>query len=430
MRKHYDRLIETHLRDLLAVLPALSVEGLKGVGKTVSASRVASTIFELDNPQDRLLISNNMSAIATSKPPVLIDEWQKTPEVWDFVRREVDRHFEEGKFLLSGSISAKNLNTHSGAGRIVKLQMYPLSLQERAVDEPCVSLGDLLSQNEPFSAAVEGETSVEFARYMEELVLSGLPAIRSRTGPALSLMLESYLENLLTHDFEQEGIRVKQPEVLFRWLRSYAAAIATTAAYDKILDSATSGESAKPVAKTTIAYRQALARLFLVDELPAWLDGEDYYSQIKKTPKHYLADPAFAIHLLGIKMDALLGKNNKRVVKTKFDERYGNIIGRLFEALIHQSLKVYTSVNNAKLSYFHTLNGSREIDFIITTANETIAIEVKTAPFVNSGDVRHLLWLKNTMKDRLSDAIIITTGKLAYRRPDGIAVIPAALLGA
>jgi predicted AAA+ superfamily ATPase len=99
-------------------------------------------------------------------------------------------------------------------------------------------------------------------------------------------------------------------------------------------------------------------------------------------------------------------------------------------ALVHQSLRVYASVNGAELSYFHTQNGNREIDFILTRGAQTIAIEVKAAPTVTDGDVRHLIWLQKVMGERLADKLIITTGPIAYRRPDGVAVVPASLLGA
>ncbi|MDR1082303.1 MAG: DUF4143 domain-containing protein, partial [Coriobacteriales bacterium] len=184
----------------------------------------------------------------------------------------------------------------------------------------------------------------------------------------------------------------------------------------------------KPNIKTTIAYREALERLWLIDELPAWLGGENYYARLKKTPKHYMADPAFAVNLLDIGVSELLGKG-RRVNETAFDSTYGNIIGRLFESLVYQSLKVFAMVNEAEVFYFHTHNGSREIDFIVTKGARTVAIEVKAAPDVSDGDVRHLLWLRDAMAGKLDDMLAITTGPVAYRRSDGVAVVPAALFG-
>jgi predicted AAA+ superfamily ATPase len=296
--------------------------------------------------------------------------------------------------------------------------------------EKTVSLSDLFDFEQSCSAPIEGETAVAFFDYLNEIALSGLPALRIANERRRRTVLSSYLDNLLTHDFVQEGIDIRQPQALKRWLTAYAAAISSTAGYSLILDNATAGVAEKPATKTTIAYREALERLWLIEELPVWLDGENYYSRLKKTPKHYLADPAFAVQLLNISIGRLLDQPSQRLPETRFDERYGNIIGRLFEALVYQSLRAYAAVLEAEIFYFHTEKGEREIDFILTQGSRTIAIEVKAAPFVDDTDVRHLVWLKKAMGPELSDALIITTGPLAYRRPDGIAVVPAALLGA
>ncbi|MDR1831919.1 MAG: DUF4143 domain-containing protein [Fusobacteriaceae bacterium] len=428
MKKQYDRLLEKYLKDLLADLPAVAIDGLKGVGKTVSASRIANTVYKLDRESDFLLISNDPGKLSSSKTPVLIDEWQKIPKIWDYVRRDVDDRRDDCAYLLTGSISAKNLDVHSGAGRIARLRMFPLSLEERGLARKTVSLETLLDQREAFSTPIQGQTTVSFGDYIEEMAVSGLPGMRIANERRRKLAFDSYLNNLLTHDFEQEGIRIRQPEALKRWLSAYAAAVSTSAKYEEILDAATPREGNKPAIKTTIAYREALERMWLIDELPIWTDGADFCSRMKKAPKHYLADPAFAIHLLGLRVDMLNGSDRKHAPDSRFDEKYGNIIGRLFEAFIFQSLRVYAGICDANLYHFQTLKGDREIDFILSRGRDTVAIEVKTAPFISDHDVRHLLWLKS--RANLSDAVIITTGPLAYRRPDGIAVVPASLLGA
>ncbi|MDR0854316.1 MAG: DUF4143 domain-containing protein [Clostridiales Family XIII bacterium] len=428
--KHYLRLIENYIGEVLQDLPAISLDGLKGIGKTSSAKVFAHSVFELDRKQDLLIVTNDIDKLRDSVHPVLIDEWQKIPETWDYVRRDVDANNEPGRYIMTGSISSKNSDMHSGAGRIVRIRMYPLSLQERALDIAKVSLMDIFGESTPFSIPIGGETNISFDNYMDEIFLSGLPAMRVTNEKNQRRLVTSYINNLLTHEFKQEGIVIRQPHTLRRWLIGYAAAISSTAGYNEILDVATAGEGDKPAAKTTIAYREALEKLWLIDELPPWIHGEDYYSQLKKSPKHYIADTAICTALLGLSKEKLLGRNSGGNVATKFDEKYGNIIGRLFESLVFQSLRVYAVVNDAELSYFHTRNGDREIDFILTQGTATIAIEVKTAPFVDDRDVRHLIWLKKQMGDKLTDAIIITTGKMAYRRPDGIAVVPAALLGA
>jgi predicted AAA+ superfamily ATPase len=426
----FNRLIEDYMVGVMKDLPAVSVDGLKGVGKTESASVLSRSIYRLDDARDRLLLENDIKRLRSDEAPVLLDEWQRMPELWDYVRRAVDEDRQSSRFILTGSISSKNEDTHSGAGRIIRIRMFPLSLQERGLDAATVRLSAILAQDIPGSLDLTGETDIVFSDYMREIAMPGLPGLRIENERNRRIAIGSYIDNLLTHDFIQEGVHIKQPSVLKRWLTSYAAAVASTTGYNRILDNATAGDAGKPNVKTTIAYREALQRLWLIDELPTWLDGENYYSRLKRTPKHYLADPALVLNLLGINADSLLRKASPSAPGTVFDERYGNIIGRLFEALVHQSLRVYASVNDADLYYFHTNGGSREIDFIVTQGAKTVAIEVKTAPTVKDADVRHLLWLKGVMGDRLTDMAVITTGPLAYRRPDGVAVIPASLLGA
>jgi len=344
------------------------------------------------------------------------------------VRRAVDRGAPPGSFLLTGSIANADVNIHSGAGRILRARMYPLSLAERNITAPTVSLGALLSSREPFGAPVGGETSLTIDDYLREILASGLPGIRPYSPGIRKRMIGAYLDNMLSHEFIQQGLRLRQPQTLLRWLRAYAAGIATDAGYNALLDASTGGEANKPAAKTAIAYREALGNLWLIDELPVWLAGEDYHSRLKRSPKHYLADPAFAARLLGIGEDLLEPGEGR---PTRFDERYGGITGRLFESLVQESLRVYASVNNAGLSYLRTQNGDHEIDFIVESAAERkiVAVEVKLAARITDGDCRHLRWLRGLAPDVLWDALVITTGSAAYRRPDGIAVVPAALLG-
>lgn len=431
MKKEYSRLIDKYLLDLMTEVPAIAVEGLKGVGKSVSASRHSNTVFELDQLRDKTLIENDMSILSKEPPPVLIDEWQKIPAVWDFVRRSVDKQGQPGAFLLTGSAKNTNLDIHSGAGRILKLRMYPLSLEERGIENPTVFLSALLNQEKQCSALISGTTSINFSVYMDEILASGLPAIRNYTPIRRRQMLSTYLEYLLSHEFSQQGIKIRQPRLLMRWLTAYAAATSSDAGYSEILDAATAGEGEKPSAKTTSAYREALERLWLIDELPVWLRGEDYFSRLKVTPKHYLADPAFTAQLLNFDIETLTrGKNSKNIAETMFDDRKGAITGRLFESLIQLSLRTYTTVNDATLSYIRTRNGDHEVDFIISKGKKVVAIEVKMKQEIAGGDVKNLLWLKETMKDDLTDMLVICTGPVAYRRDDGVAVVPAALLGA
>src|SRR5438445_7949112 len=153
--RYRHRIADDELDELISSLPALALEGAKGVGKTATASRRATTVHRLDDPAPRSVALADPSRLVTAAPPVLIDEWQHVPESWDLVRRAVDDGAPPGSFLLTGSASPSGLDTHSGAGRIVTLRMRPLTLAERSVEQPTVSLRGLLTGGAP---AVEGHT--------------------------------------------------------------------------------------------------------------------------------------------------------------------------------------------------------------------------------------------------------------------------------
>jgi len=430
MKKYYDRLIEPYLKTLMQDFSAIALDGLKGVGKTVSTKRLASTVFELDKPRDYDQIANIPNILLSEEAPILIDEWQRFPSVWDYVRRAVDDGAKPGTFLLTGSITNTDTNIHSGAGRIIRRRMYPLSLAERSIGKPTVSLGDMYAAAKPFGSEIAGKTNVSSIQYITEVVASGLPEFRELSTENRKIAFESYFANMLSHEFSQQGIRLRQPETLLRWLRAYAAAISTDAGYTEILDASTAGENYKPAAKTTIAYREALENLWLLDELSPWIEGEDFFSGLKRSPKHYLADPAFATYLLGLDESIMSGAKNWPSRAERFDKKYGSILGRLFESLIHLCLNTYAGVNNAKLFFAKTQKGDHEVDFIIQKDTKVIACEVKFSPLVAPSDGKHLRWFIDKIGNECCDAMIITTGSAAYRRNDGIAIVPAALLGA
>ena len=362
--------------------------------------------------------------LVAGKPPVLIDEWQRMPYSWDLVRREVDRDPAAGRFLLTGSATPAEAPTHTGAGRIVTVRMRPLSLAERGLTEATASLADLLSGQRP---RLEGASTVRLVDYAEEIVRSGLPAMRTLSPRLLRIQLDSYLERIFEHDFNDLGRNVRDRRSLQRWLTAFAAATSTSASYDTIRDAATPGESDKPARSTTIAYRRVLEQLWMIEEVPAWLPSGNRLRRQAASPVHQLADPALAARLLGIGADALLdGVNVGPTIP-----RDGTLLGALFESLVTLSVRVYAQANEARVSHLRTRAGEREVDLIVERADgRVVALEVKLSALINDHDVRHLNWLAEQIGPNLLDAAVITTGPEAYRRADGIGVIPAALLTA
>lgn len=417
------RTIDDELNVLLPELPAVALEGAKGVGKTQTALRRATTVHRLDDPAVAAIARADPRRMLAGDPPVLVDEWQRVPETWDLVRRAVDQDATGGRFLLTGSALPEHAPTHSGAGRIVGLRMRPMSLVERGVDEPTVSLRDLLSGRRD---SVTGTTDVTLETYTQQIVASGFPGLRHLTGRPLRAQLDGYLQRIVEHDIEESGLRVRRPDTLRRWLTAYAAATATTASYEKIRDAATSGIGDKPAKTTTGPYVEVLERLWILDRVDAWLPTRTPLSRLSASPKHHLVDPALATRLLGVGVDALLdGREPGPPVP-----RDGTLLGALFESLVTQSVRTYAQLAEAQVRHLRTYSGRREVDLIVERDDgRAMALEIKLARTATEHDTRHLTWLQGQLGDDLLDAAIITTGPDAYRRPDGIAVVPAALLG-
>ena len=421
--RYIPRVVDQELDALLPQLPAISLEGPKAVGKTETARRRAGTIHQLDDPAQHAIVAADPARVLSGVPPVLIDEWQRAPSVWDVVRRAVDHGSPPARFLLTGSASPAAAPTHSGAGRIVTVRMRPLSLAERGLDSPGVSLKDLLEGTRP---EVTGRTSVRLDDYVDEIVRSGFPGMRAYHGRALRAQLDGYVDRIIDRDFEEQGLAVRRPETLRRWLAAYAAATSTTASLEAIRDAATGGQQDKPSRSATHPWRDVLERLWILDPVPAWLPTQNYLNRLAQLPKHHLADPALAAAILRFDADALL----KGIEPGPRMPRSGLWLGRLFESLVTLSLRVYAQAAEAQLRHLRLHGGSREVDVIIERGDRrVIAVEVKLSRTVDDADVTHLLWLRDKIGADLLDAVVINSGPEAYRRRDGIAVIPAALLG-
>ena len=210
------------------------------------------------------------------------------------------------------------------------------------------------------------------------------------------------------------------------WLRAYAAATATNTSYEGIRDAATPGQSDKLAKSTAGPYRDTLTNLWIVEPVPGWTSTRNHLARLTIAPKHHLADPCLAARLLGVGTSALLDGESGGVAVP----RDGTLLGALFESLVTLNVRVYAQASEAAVSHFRTKAGDREIDLIVSRDDQRVlALEVKLSTSVTDADVRHLRWLQEQLGPDLLDAAVITTGTDAYRRRDGIAVIPASLLG-
>jgi hypothetical protein len=299
--------------------------------------------------------------------------------------------------------------------------MRSMTLSERGVGAPLISLSELLSgRQHPF----EGHCTLGLVDYADEVLASGFPALRSVSPRALRFQLDSHLRNAVDRDVPEQGLNIRKPESMLAWLRAYASATSTTASSTQIHDDATAGHVDKPARGKASAYRDVLARLWLLDPVAAWLPTGRPMTRLGQTPKHHLADPALAARLLGLSRDALLNGDGLPI-----GPQAGTMLGHLFESLVTLCVRVPAQAAEAEVAHLHSRNGDHEVDLVLVRDDGRIlAIEVKLGNTVEDTDVRHLRWLAGQLGDRLLDAIIINTGRTAYRRLDGILVLPLGLL--
>lgn len=415
MMQYRPRVVDAELNYLLSGLPALLVEGPKAVGKTVSARRVCADELLLDDPAVQEAVrADPTAALADRAHPLLVDEWHLVGPVFDAVRRAVDDDHRPGRFVLTGSARPEGAASHTGAGRIVTIRMRPMTLPERGVASPKVSLAGLLDDAAP--SAVGGRSGFGLADYAQEIAASGFPGMRSRPERFRRALLDGYIESIIQRDIEEAGHKARRPETLRRWLEAYAASAATTTSLEKIRNAAVRGEGSAPSKQTVLSYHNALRRLWVVDDLDGWTPSSSRFAALNQAPKRYLADPALVLSLLGLGPSALMTD--------------GFLFGKMLESLAALTVRVFAQAAEARVRHLRTQGGRQEVDFIVERRDgRVLALEVKLARRVGGRAAPHLLWLRSRLGSRWIDGAILNTGPSAYRRPDGIAVIPLALLG-
>ena len=417
--KYRRRVVDDELDALLPALPALLIDGPKGVGKTATAIQRCATVRRLDEPAQRAIIEADPGLVAEDEEPILLDEWQRVPAVFDATRRLVDQDPRPHRFLLTGSAPTKA--THSGAGRITSLRMRPLSLFERYETQHYVSTQGLLDG----TATIKGHCSLRLKDYVEEMLSGGFPGLRHLSGVPLRRQLDGYLERIVDHDIPEAGYAVRRPQMVRALLLAYAAAIATTASWEKIREAATGGSGANASRSAIHSHVELLTYLRILDPLEAWSPSNNHLGRLMTSPKHYLADPALAARL--VKKSAaqlLLGEESKFTMP-----RDGTYLGALFESLVALSIRTYAQRCEARVFYLRSAGGRREIDFIVEEDHGILAIEAKLSASVSDDDVRHLLWLRQELGEQCLGLVVVGTGPEAYTRADGVAVVPLGLLG-
>lgn len=359
--RYIKRIIEEELLEKMAASGAVLIKGPKSCGKTETAKQYAQSVLKVDrDPQVAVMMATNPQLLLAGETPRLIDEWQEQPEIWNYVRHEVDDRKAKGQFILTGSANpADNVKLHSGAGRFTVLQMDTMSWQELGYSTGSVKLSDLLSGN--VSDYFEPAVSLELI--IDRICIGGWPALIGESVKNALNMNRGYVDLLCEVDMSRVS-GVKRDVLKVRsLLRSLSRNIATLVD-NKTLEKDIKLSDNNEVSRNTITdYLDALTDLMILYEQPAFNPHIRSSASLRKSPKRHLCDPSLAVAALGLEQDSLIADIN--------------YTGFLFESLAIHELNVYAKSNDAALFHYNDSYGN-EVDAIVQKRNgHYAAFEVK-----------------------------------------------------
>jgi|UniRef100_UPI0040471659 uncharacterized protein len=411
------RLIEDELVEKLAASGALLIIGPKSCGKTATAKQYAKSVLEMDrDPQVPVMMGTNPKLLLTGNTPRLIDEWQEQPEIWNYVRHEVDDRKLKGQFILTGSANpGDNAKLHSGAGRFTVMQMDTMSWQELGYSTGTIKLNELLKGK----ANPNYETAISLELIIERMCIGGWPTLISETEKNALNMNRSYVDLLCEVDINRVTGVKRDPQKVRSLLKSLARNVATLVDNQTLEKDVKTNERNELSRNTLSNYLDALSRLMILYEQPAFNPHIRSSASLRKSPKRHLCDTSLAIAALGLTKESLIK-----------DIKY---TGFLFESLAIHELNVYAKANDAQVFHYSDSYGY-EVDAIVQKRNgDYAAFEIKLGVgFIDEAAENLKKFRSNidTSKMDLPKTLNIITGTgMSYLRPDGIQVISLASLG-
>jgi predicted AAA+ superfamily ATPase len=410
------RIIEKRVALALTTVGAVVLEGPRACGKTSTARRFAASEALLDTDENlRAAARIDPSLVLHGAVPRLLDEWQSVPGLWNHVRRAVDDRGDPGQFLLTGSaVPTDDENRHSGAGRIERLRMRPLSLFEAGIASGEVSLGDLLDGGQ----ARASDRGLGLADLIDAVVRGGWPRFATASVLSAARAIRAYIDEIRRVDLQRIDGRERDPERVGRLLRSLARHTATCA--DVTTLAADTGGSEGPLHWETVRdYLSALERVHLLDDQPAWAPHLRSRARLRSAPKRHFSDPSLAVAALGAGPADLLADLE--------------FFGFLFESLVIRDLRTYADAHEAEVLHYRDGYG-KEVDAIVRTRDgRWLAVEVKlgTQQVDEAADsLRRFRDQVETARSGEPAGLVVVTGRgLAYTRPDGVRVVPIGTLG-
>jgi len=416
-KKYLDRIVDRELEANLEAFGAVLIEGPKWCGKTRTASEhAASAIYlkDTNKKKDYMKIADTTpSALLEGATPRLIDEWQTIQILWDGIRFEVDQREETGQFILTGSASPKrDSGMHTGTGRISRMLMRPMTLFESGESNGSVSLGTLFDGGIPAGTSPLTIEGLAFA-----LVRGGWPASIGVNESIALRRAREYVKAVVNADIsEADGVE-RNPERVRRLMRSLARNTSTMAKQTTIRDDIAAG--GETVSDDTVAsYINALRRIFVIEDLPAW--GPEVRSKTtqRTSAKRHFVDPSIAAASLHLSPQSLMNDLNT--------------FGLLFESLCVRDLRVYAQALDGEVFHYHDRN-DLEADAIVELYDGRWgAVEVKMGGNEIEGAAKNLLKLREKIDTESmgepSFLMVVTAGEYAYRRRDGVCIVPIGCL--
>ena len=415
---YFPRICDGLVNEKLSYSGALLIEGPKWCGKTWTGKHAAKSVLYMQDPDKGagyMELSRTMpSRLLKGEKPRLIDEWQEAPVLWDAVRFDVDQTGEWGQYILTGSATPRDDNKpkHTGTGRIARLRMRPMTLFESMESVGSVSLRQLFEGQED----VEGESQLDIPDLAKVICRGGWPeAVAKRQTSAQ--IARNYVDAVVNVDVQKVDGVERNPYRVRQLLRSYARNISTMASLTTVLADIQANDVA--FSDTTMyGYVNALRRIFLIEDIPAWKPSLRSKAAIRTSEKRQFVDPSIATAVLRANVDSILDNFN--------------YFGFLFESLVARDLRVYAQALDGEIFHYRDKD-NLEADLVIRLNDDRwAAVEVKLGSKEIEDGAKHLIELRNKVDTsnvgEPSFLMVVTGGQFAYRRNDGVFVVPIGCL--
>ncbi|MCQ2078316.1 MAG: DUF4143 domain-containing protein, partial [Bacteroidaceae bacterium] len=414
MNTYRKRIVDDILELKLEALGAVLIEGPKACGKTTTAEQIAKSILYMADPeleqQNLQLAKTDIKKLLVGEPPLLIDEWQLAPRLWDAIRFEIDHRREEGQFILTGSAVPPKTDEikHSGAGRFGWVTMRPMSLWESGESNGEVSLQAIFNGE----SNVYGKNSISLDNLAFLLCRGGWPqSITKKSERAALLIAQEYVDTIVRTDISRVDNVQRNPDWARRLLRSYARHQGTSATINTIIADLSANERMQATENTVSAYISALRKIFVIEDMISWNPNLRSKSAIRTSDTRYFVDASVAAAALGVAPNDLISDLNT--------------FGLLFETMAMRDLRVYADALDGNVSHFRDRTGL-ECDAVLHLRNGSYGlIEIKLGGdnLIEEG-VRNLNKLENLidvtrMKAPSFKMVLTGIGQIAYRRSDG-----------